>query len=260
MNGLDSESDPRLYQNLEYVETLITEWTKLFRKSADTTVPVYSNTPGNNTPDTSLNAAGTDHVDSAANADYSISLPFAAHEIFIKIIGMMKYLDLVPLLLRILYGILPFLKLHIEFVVHKLKRESDGLSASFSENLIMYYFCHVSDAFGSFEKIDSSDSYLLQIREELLYFAVCTFTCLSPMLQVCIACIILGCARNDTDCNGSTCRYIISSFFSRLFFGIHNEERRCRIYPRMLLVLHDTLSAMDTARIVQASSSLLHGF
>lgn len=184
MNGLDSESDPRLYQNLEYLETLIMEWTKLFRKSADTTSPVYSNTPGNNTPNTSLNAAGTDHAESAASTDYSISLPFAAHEIFIKLISMMKYIDLGPLLLRILYGILPFLKLHIEFVIHKLTRESDGLAASFSENLVLYYFCHVTDALGSFERIDTSDTYLLQIREELLYFALRTFSCLSSIIPV----------------------------------------------------------------------------
>lgn len=226
MNGLDSESDPRLYQNLEYVETLIIEWTKLFRKSVDTTSPVYSNTPGNNTPNTSLNAAGADLGESPANADYSISLPFAAHEIFSKLIGMMKYLDLLPLLLRILYGILPFLKLHIEFVIQKLK-ESDGLSASFSENLIMYYFCHISDAFGSFERIDSNDSYLMQIREESLYFAVCTFACLSPILSVCNTYIIAGFKRTDINRDGSTCRYCISTFSSWLFFGIYPTKGRC---------------------------------
>ena len=160
------------------------EWSKLFRKSADIISPLYSATPVNNTPNTSLNAAGPENMDSKTSADYSISLPFAAHEIFIKLIGMMKYIDLIPLLLRILYGALPFLKLHIEYVINKLSRDSDEISQAYSENLVLFYFCHISDAFGSFEKVDATDSYLLQIKEELLYFALRTLSCLASVVEV----------------------------------------------------------------------------
>ena len=184
MNGLDSESDPRLYQNLEYLETLVIEWAKLFRKSADIILPHYYTTPINITPNTSLNVPGTDKIESVASTDYSISLPFAAHEIFLKLIGMMKYIDLIPLLLRILYGILPFLKVHIEYVINKVSRESDGIPSTYSENLVLYYFCHISDSFGSFERVDTGDSYLLQIREEILYFALRSFSCLSTLIEV----------------------------------------------------------------------------
>ena len=80
------------------------------------------------------------------NGDYLISLPFAAHELFIKLTSMMKYMDLIPLILRILYGILPFLKLHLETVINKVTRESVDLDPHFTTNLTLYYVCHVSDA------------------------------------------------------------------------------------------------------------------
>ena len=184
MNALDSESDPRLYQNLEYLEILIIEWTKGFRKSADTLTPLYANTTANNTPNTTLNSAGLDNIESSSAVDYAISLPFASHEIFIKLTGMMKYIDLVPLILRILYGCLPFLKLHVECINNKLSRESDGLLPSLPENIVLYYFCHISDALDCFERMDNNDLYLLQIREELIYFALRTYTALSSTIDV----------------------------------------------------------------------------
>lgn len=184
MNGLDSESDPRLYQNLEYLETLTNEWGKLFRKSADTLVSISANTPANNTPNASVNAGITENVDETSVADYSISLPFAAHELFIKLTAMMKYVDLVPLLLRILYGILPFLKLHLESIINKMTRETDIPPHPYIENIVLFYFCHVSDALSSFETPDSRDTYTIQIREESLYFALKTFQCLSSLQDV----------------------------------------------------------------------------
>ncbi|KAJ3416813.1 hypothetical protein HDV05_008398 [Chytridiales sp. JEL 0842] len=118
LNGLDSSSKSRFLRSLEYVEDLIIEWEKVFRRASDAPLSLSSSTPVNITPNVSMTAANTraEHNQNSPS-DYSMSLPFACHEIFFRMTNLLQNPNIVYKAIRIIYRLLPFLTLHIDVIV-----------------------------------------------------------------------------------------------------------------------------------------------
>ncbi|TPX68390.1 hypothetical protein SpCBS45565_g03141 [Spizellomyces sp. 'palustris'] len=94
-----------------YLEELLLQWQKQFRKCADVTSKHCTLAPTTVVPVSIGPSIFAEHGSSVT--DYMISIPFACHEVFVTMIPLMRHLEWMPEVLRILYNALPFFKLHL---------------------------------------------------------------------------------------------------------------------------------------------------
>jgi hypothetical protein len=125
LNGLDSTTEDRFLQSLEYLGDLITEWEKVFRRASDVPLSLSPSTPVNITPNVSMTANNPntrpEYMQQQQNLpDHSISLPYACHEIFFKVSRLLNNSNVVYKAMRIIYSILPFMALHIDVIIESI--------------------------------------------------------------------------------------------------------------------------------------------
>lgn len=135
MNGIVSNSESRIQLNIDYIARLIPEWTKMLRKSLDQSTDISPTLPSTfQTPHTSIN----NQVEEVQ--ENPISSTFACHELFFKIVELLKNPIFFSKLLRILYDIVSLLCLH-----------AASIASSHFEDLVWYYIDPLMDVINFYD-------------------------------------------------------------------------------------------------------------
>lgn len=89
---------------------------------------------------------------SLLNSDYAISLPYACHDLFLKLVPMMRMPILVPLILRILYPAIPLVALHIDTIMcERSAFAEDQHLWSYFKSLANYYLSITIEVSGYYD-------------------------------------------------------------------------------------------------------------
>nr|KAJ3422170.1 hypothetical protein HK105_000875 [Polyrhizophydium stewartii] len=122
--GLDSPQIGRQAQNLEYLERIVDAWRSMLRAFLVSSVAPDVVTPLRTTPNPSIDGVSQwAHQETNAGFDQAISLPYASHEIFVKLVALLRPTVLCSQALRVIERLIPFIKIHIETAISHTSRE-----------------------------------------------------------------------------------------------------------------------------------------
>ncbi|TPX39566.1 hypothetical protein SeLEV6574_g07118 [Synchytrium endobioticum] len=184
MNGVFADIDGRSERSWIYLEDLVQDWAKSFRRFTDTVLSSLSPTPMNATPNVSMNL-GIMADARAAMSDYAVSLPFASHEIYLRLVPLLRDPQSMPRALRILNGILPFLRIHIDVI---LAKGWGGLDTPPPSAVVAHYISFAAEVIGyhglhSEVSVDSPDEVgqsRLLMQERTIAFCFDVVSALAP--------------------------------------------------------------------------------
>ncbi|KAJ3327409.1 hypothetical protein HDU76_011848, partial [Blyttiomyces sp. JEL0837] len=123
LGGLDIQMPARFNQTLLYLNDLILEWIKEFRRICSTPVALASLTPINNTPNVSI-IMPPHEPSSSAPSETPISFLYASHEVYLKLVPCLKFRERRPEVVKLIYKLLPSLLLHFDTIREKLATSS----------------------------------------------------------------------------------------------------------------------------------------
>ncbi|KAJ3225766.1 hypothetical protein HK099_006266 [Clydaea vesicula] len=128
--GLDSDNNLRVEANIIYLNLLCCQWGTMLRKSLDN-MTFYSKFTSNtylNTLNASINIGDPPfESNNSSHGEYSISLMFASSEIFVKLLPLLRISCFVPIILKVLYGLMPYLHVHIDSILEEFS-QFDGFA------------------------------------------------------------------------------------------------------------------------------------
>ncbi|TPX31473.1 hypothetical protein SmJEL517_g05189 [Synchytrium microbalum] len=183
MNGVFADIEGRPERSWIYLEELVRDWGKSLRRFTDTIIVHTSATPMNATPNVSM-TGGTLPETRPAISDYAVSLPFACHEIYLRLVPLLRDPTAMPRALRILYGVLPFLRIQIDVILSKGWGGPDtpppsavvAHYASFAVEVIGYHGLH-----SEIESPDDNGHTRLLTQEHTIAFCFDAVCALAPM-------------------------------------------------------------------------------
>jgi len=177
VGGLDPRSISRFEQSIKYLDILTVEWSKEFKLKID-----FTNINDQN----SFILTSTDNVNQFKSEkinfvnginkndsdeyydDYSISIPFACHEIFIVMVPYIRFPEYMDKLISIIYKIIPFISFYIELIVNLSTTNEKSL---LFENTVLYYVSLLVEIIGYY--YEDNDYYINQwnelLKQELEY-------------------------------------------------------------------------------------------
>lgn len=160
LNSLEDPNSDKFSQALSMLSVVIKWWSMLFREAIS---PVIQDDPqlssSASLPESSSSKSSTPLVPTdlkiSLESDYSISLPFAAHSLFVALTPALRTYSFNSIL-KLLYSILPFLAIHVESVLR---------FGAENAQCVLYYICFVKEILGYYEEMTTEDSTELAERE-----------------------------------------------------------------------------------------------
>ncbi|OUM65360.1 hypothetical protein PIROE2DRAFT_7659, partial [Piromyces sp. E2] len=171
VGGLDPRSISRFEQSIKYLDILTIEWTKEFKlkidytnmddKSSFITVTFNNTNQIKNEKVNIINDINKNDINDYFD-DYSISIPFACHEMFTIIVPYIRFPEYIDKLISIIYKIIPYISFYIESVVN-LSMSDDKYSLF--ENTVLYYVSLLIEIIGYY--YEDNEYYINQWNELL---------------------------------------------------------------------------------------------
>lgn len=201
--NLESENADRMYQTFFYLQRLIKEWGKVFKEKADTFSESHSATTTTSSPihkdrQNVIPKPSTSPTFSETHtSDYSISIPFACQELFIKLVPVMRILHPLANILKILYECTTFLTVHIDTICTE-KFGDDEVDSDYVDGLINFYMGKIVEVIGyldckavDFEASDGENGKIndhLIMKDKVMLYGISCVQSFSKIVGVSYSC------------------------------------------------------------------------
>ena len=177
VGGLDPRSISRLEQSLKYIDILLVEWSKEFKLMINFSDLNYKDSKNLNTLSKNKddfndiyinnfkskdNSNANMPTNNNYNDDYSISIPYACHELFSVLVPFIRFPEYIDKIIAIIYKLIPYLSFYIELVINLSTTNDKYL---LFENTVLYYVSLILEIIGYYSE---GDEYYINQWNELL--------------------------------------------------------------------------------------------
>ncbi|KAJ3024085.1 hypothetical protein HKX48_007266 [Thoreauomyces humboldtii] len=177
---LDHVRNHPVDENIRCMILLVQDWESHFRRVQETPLPCYS-THASRASNISRSSNGNTAVavHGSIMSDYAISSPFACNEIFSTLVPALRNVGKAPLILELLYNVLPLLKLHLSMGLQQAYHTTPEATLSSYVFPVLEALDH--DGRDSLYASKNHDAKTVECRERLVVFAMDILLSLAPL-------------------------------------------------------------------------------
>ena len=180
LNGLEPSHHYRFVQNLNYLKLLVKGWPAVFRAFVDMPSSSGYSTPANNMPNVSVESIQPFAAPDGTSSESPISIPFAANEIFVRLISILRPNEFAKPILEIIEMSIPYLKIHIETAVVQTYGEANP---SDGKEISMFYFHQILSAAKHFSKRNCEWQLAIVFKQQLILIAFTILQIVSDIVE-----------------------------------------------------------------------------